>query len=134
MPFPVDIQLVKRAEDKLGRKLPLGYVGKMCQHNGGEVECGSDSWNLHPIFDDSDKKRLKRTCNDIVRETKVARELTPDFPPSALVIGANGGGDLLVFVADSGSDHYGDSVYLWSHETGELNKVADDFAELASED
>src|ERR1022692_1274777 len=101
MPFPVDIEFVKRAEAKLGRKLPLGYVGKMCQHNGGEVIAGSDCWQLHRIFDDSDKKRLKRTCNDIARETRVARELTFDFPPSALVIGANGGGDLLVLLADS---------------------------------
>ena len=35
MAFPVHIQMVKRAEGKLGRKLPLGYVAKRCEHNGG---------------------------------------------------------------------------------------------------
>jgi hypothetical protein len=129
MPFPVDIALVKRAEAKLGRKLPASYARKMCVNNGGEVVTGSDSWSLYPIFDDSDKKRLKRTCIDIVRETKTASEWR-GFPPEALAIGANGCGDKLVVLADPGSDRYADAVYWWDHETGDLNKVADDFSEF----
>jgi hypothetical protein len=130
MAFPLDIQFVKRTEAKLGRKLPLGYVAKMCRDNGGEVATGTDHWSLYPIFDDSDRKRLKRTCNDIVRETASAREW-PDFPPEALAIGNNGGGDQLVLLADPQSDRYADAVYWWDQETGELNKVADAFEELS---
>src|SRR5271168_1335657 len=111
MAFPVDIQFVKRAEAKLGRKLPLGYVVKMCRDNGGEVDAGTDHWWLHPIFDDSDRKRLKRTCNDIVRETASAREW-PDFPPNALAIGHNGGGDKLVLLADPKASLYFDEVEI----------------------
>ena len=133
MAFPVDIELVKRAEVKLSRKLPLGYVAKMCQHNGGEVATGTDSWDLFPIFDDSDKKRLKRTCNDIVRETQVAREWR-GFPDCALAIGANGCGDKLVLLPDPNSDRFADAVQWWDHETGALNKVSDDFADLECED
>lgn len=133
MAFAVDIAMVKRAESKLGRKLPLGYVAKMCQHNGGEVDAGPDDWVLHPIFDDSDRTRLKRTCNDILHETKWNRENCHAFPEDVLVIGTNGGGDLLVFRADSQSDGFGDAVFWWDHETGELNKVADDFSALMEE-
>jgi len=132
MAFPLDIQFVKRAEAKLGRKLPLGYVAKMCSNNGGEVATRTDSWWLYPIFDDSDKRRLKRTCNDIVRETTLARQ-RPDFPPEALAIGDNGGGDVLVLLAEPQTDRYADAVYWWDHETGELNKVADAFEDLSGD-
>jgi hypothetical protein len=129
MPFAVDIQFVKRAEAKLERALPLGYVAKMCRSNGGEVSTGTGNWWLYPILDDSDKKRLKRTCHDIIRETVAAKQW-PDFPTEALAIGHNGGGDKLVLLPEQGSPRFGDSVYWWDHETGELNKVAEDFADL----
>lgn len=132
MPFPLDVQLVKRAEAKLGRKLPLDYIGKMCRANGGQVKAGIDCWQLYPIFDDSDRRRLKRTCYDIIRETKAAQEW-PDFPQDALAIGSNGGGDQLVLLADPSSVRYADAVYWWDHETGELTKVADDFSELGEQ-
>lgn len=130
MAFPLDIQFVKRAEAKLGRKLSLGYVAKMCRNNGGEVATGTDHWWLYPIFDDSDRKRLKRTCTDIVRETASARKW-PDFPAEALAIGSNSCGDRLIILGDPEIDRYADAVYWWDHETGELSKVADDFEELS---
>jgi hypothetical protein len=101
----------------------------MCRDNGGEVAMGTDVWWLYPIFDDSDRKRLTRTCNDILRETESAREW-PDFPPLALAIGHNGGGDKLVFLPDPETDRYRDPVYVWDHETGEINPVADAFEDL----
>lgn len=42
----------------------------MMAQNGGVIWGDGDEWNLHPIWDKSDKKRLKRTSNDVVRETK----------------------------------------------------------------
>ena len=129
MPFPLEIKFVKRAETALGRKLPLGYVVKMCRDNGGSVHTTTDTWFLFPIFDDSDRKRLKRTCNDIVRETKSSNDW-PEFPPEAVAIGDNGGGDRLIFLPESGTDRLGDTVYWWDHETGDVNEVADDFADL----
>jgi hypothetical protein len=132
MAFPLDIRFVKRAEGTLGRKLPLGYVVKMCRNNGGAVSTKTDSWTLFPIFDDSDTTRLKRTCNDIIRETAEART-RPGFPPNALALGNNGGGDLLVLLAESETHRYDDAVYWWDHETDELNRIADTFEELAGE-
>jgi hypothetical protein len=129
MPFPVDIEMVKRTEAKLGRKLPAGYVAKMRQDNGGSVQTKIDVWELHPIFDDSDRARLKRTCNDVVRET-AQNKSRPDYPEGAIAIGNNGCGDLLVLLPAPTSDRFADAVFWWDHETGEIEKVADDFDEL----
>ncbi len=129
MPFPLDIKFVHRAETTLGRSLPMGYVRKMCCDNGGELQTDDDDWSLHPIFDDSDVKRLKRTCNDILRESESARAWEA-FPKEALAIGNNGCGDYLVLVPEKGSGRFEDSVYCWRHETGELNKISESTAEL----
>ena len=129
MPFPVDSKYVARTEDKLGVRLPLGYISKMLSNNGGSVATRDDRWQLFPIFDDSDKKRLKRTCNDIARETAAAAKW-PQFPQNAIAIGSNGGGDLLVLLRTQGKNRLGDAVFWWDHETGELELVADDFADL----
>jgi hypothetical protein len=129
MPFPLEHRFVQQSQEKLGRALPLGYVARMCRNNGGEVAVGTDFFTLYPILDSSDRKRLARTCNDIVRETTSAREW-PEFPSGALAIGDNGGGDKLVFLPDREASRYADAVYWWDHETGELQLVADAFEEL----
>ena len=130
MPFPVDIKYVSQTEQKLGIKFPPSYVVKMARLNGGSVETSSDAWDLCPIFDTSDKKRLQRTCNDIVRETKSAQNW-PDFPIGAVAIASNGTGDQLVFIPQAGTPELLDhAVYWWDHETGELEKVAEDFGDL----
>ncbi len=96
MPFPLDIKFVRRAEAALGIAFPSGFIRRMLADNGGEqfVQLVGDTFQLFPFFDDSDKKRLKRTCNDIVRETGKARECA-GFPPNAVAIGADGGGNYL---------------------------------------
>ncbi len=130
MPFPLEMRFVRAAEQKLGRALPLGYVARMTRSNGGEVSVGGDSFTLFPIFDTTDRRRLARTCKDIVRETASARK-RPDFPPEALAIGDNGGGDVLVLLPDRDSPRFADAVYWWDHETGELHQVACAFEELS---
>jgi len=129
MPFPTTLDQVRKTEAKLLRKLPQSYVGRMIEENGGIVEAAEDEWSLHPIFDDSDRVRVKRTCNDIIRETHSAQEWT-DFPAGALALAANGSGNLLIFLCHEGSDRFQDAVFVWDHETGHIELVADDFAEL----
>jgi hypothetical protein len=124
MPFPLDPRFLRAAEHKLGRALPLSYSSRMCRSNGGDVAAGGDSFLLHPILDTTDRKRLARTCNDILRETASARD-RPGFPPEALAIGDNGGGDLLVLLPDPEAPRFADPVFWWDHETGELTRVAD---------
>lgn len=131
MPFPVDIKYVNECERKLGAKFPPAFTVHMVKQNGGTVVTDVDSWDLYPFFDTSDKKRLKRTCNDIVRETASAREW-PDFPEEAIAIGANGCGDQLVLLRQNDAPELlGHEVYWWDHETGDVFKVADDFSKLS---
>jgi hypothetical protein len=130
MPFPVDEKYILQAEEKLSVKFPSSYREKMLKDNGGEVETPPDAWNLYPFFDTSDKKRIKRTSNDIVRETTVAREWD-NFPKEAIAIGSNGCGDRLIFIRSSDDPlKLDDSVFWWDHETGNINKVANDFNEI----
>lgn len=118
MPFPLDPECVVRAEQKLGAKLPPSYVAKMLQANGGSIEVDADEWELHPILDETDSRRLARTCNDILRETDQAREWE-GFPQEALSIGRNGFGDHLV-VLRSGGGMFEETLYHWDHETHEV--------------
>ena len=131
MPLPVDIKFVTDTERKLGVKFPLSFVVRMVKSNGGEISTPPDTWQLYPILDSSDRKRLARTCNDIVRETAQAKEW-PHFPSHAVAIGGNGCGDQLVLLSQPDDPtQLGHEVFWWDHETGKLDKVADDFSELA---
>ena len=132
MPFPVDAKYVGASEAKLSITFPSMFVGKMIRENGGSVEAGGDSWELYPFFDASDKKRVSRTCNDIVRETTKMREWS-NFPPEGVAIAGNGTADQLVLMPKQ--EYKGElspAVFWWDHETGEIRKVADSFAELLS--
>lgn len=128
MPFPIDEEFVRQAEEKLGASLPQSYRISMIAENGGDIASEFEDWRLFPILDSSDRKRISRTCNDIIAETKSA-SVWSTFPQQALAIAEDGTGDRLVFLR-SGS-LFGPEVYHWFHETGELAKIADDFSEPA---
>ena len=57
----------------------------------------ASSWmtkgHLHPFFEQSDTKRIKRACKHILNETKAHREMVSDgvyFPPQAVLIAQSG--------------------------------------------
>src|SRR5215470_9834024 len=127
MPFDLAERFISMAEEKLGAPLPSSYRQAMMASNGGEVAAHDDVWNLHPILDGSDRKRLLRSCNDILRETRVMRDW-PDWPENAVAIADNGTGDKLLFLRESRL--YGPEVYVWLHDTGDLIMVAQSFSEL----
>jgi len=103
----------------------------MMRQNGGGIETPPDAWQLYPILDTSNRKRPKRTCNDIVSETRKPREWTGYPAEEAVAIGSNGTGNLLVFVRDPQSpDSLAGQVHWWDHETGDLNLVVMNFGEL----
>ena len=130
MPFPVEERFIVGTEQKLGVTFPSAFRVRMMADNGGVVETESDDWNLYPFFDTSDRKRLKRTCNDIVSETTEAKQWV-NFPEHAVAIGANGGGDQLVFLRNEDGSALREEVFWWDHETGEVEKIADSFTELS---
>lgn len=125
MPFPITVAELAKTEAKTGYTFPVGFKTRFLSDNGGEIEVGDDCWQLIPFLDASDRKRLARTCNDIVRETARMREWR-GFPPDAFVVAQNGGGDYLIIRPEAdGSTQLGETIYFWDHETGEHEPVAD---------
>lgn len=130
MPFTIESKYIRATEEKLSVTFPSMFKGKMLRDNGGSVEAADDTWELYPFFDSSDKKRIARTCNDIVRETRKMRDW-PRFPAAAVAIAHNGTADQLILLPKDGAPNELDAaVFWWDHETGEVRKFADDFAEL----
>lgn len=127
MPCPLDDKYLQIAEEKLGAKLPDSYRRAMMAANGGEVVSGLDDWYLYPIMDSTDRKRFARTNNDVVAETLRLAEWDR-FPRRALAIANNSEGDQLLFLRSE--DRFEAAVYCWSHESGELTKLVEDFAQL----
>jgi hypothetical protein len=127
MSFELDERFIIATEEKLGASLPHSYRQAMRASNGGRVLACEDVWHLHPILDTSDRKRLKRSFNDILRETAFMRDW-PGWPDNAVAIAGNGGGDRLVLLKKG--RHYEPTVYAWLHDTCELIEVAQVFSEL----
>jgi hypothetical protein len=129
MPFDLAESFIAAAEEALGARFPASYRKAMARANGGEVEALRDSWQLHPIADTSDRKRLARTANNVVRETLSMLEW-PLFPENAVAIATNGTGDQLVLLREG--EALTEAIYYWSHETGVIKPVAGSFAELST--
>ncbi|WEX89823.1 SMI1/KNR4 family protein [Sinorhizobium garamanticum] len=116
MTFPVSEDKIIAAETALGRRLPRELRTRLQNLNGGALVAAGDDWILHPVRDNSDQKRISRTANDVILETKAAREWR-GFPADGIAIASNGTGDRLVLVPES------DNVFLWNHETVTLSSV-----------
>lgn len=128
MAFSVEEKFVELAEAELGAKFPESFRSRMIKSNGGCVEVSDDYYELNPFYDTSDKKRIKRTCNSIVHETKTYRGHY-GLPHDLIVLGGNGGGDLLVYKIEEGGK-VDPKVYWRNRDTEELVIVANDFTEL----
>jgi Holliday junction resolvase-like predicted endonuclease len=130
MPFPLAESYILEAESALGSPLPPRYRAALATSNGGEVETEYDTWQLHPLQDRTDRKRLARTAAHVLRETEQASKWA-NFPIDVIAIASNGTGDLLVLRRLD--NLFEDTVYHWSHESGELVRVAGGIDELATE-
>lgn len=125
MPFPITAAEIAKTEAKTGYTFPVGLKSRLSKDNGGEIEVAGECWRLIPFLDNSDRKRLARTCNDIVRET-LAMRVWSGFPKDAFVVGQNGGGDYLIIRPEAEeAPQLGETIYFWDHETGEHELVAD---------
>jgi len=122
MPFPVEEKYINKTEEKLGVKFPKEFRDKMIQNNGGEFESlidgFEDHWTLFPFLDESNNKRVKRTCNDIILENKGAKGWS-SFPAEVIAIANNGCGDYLVLKKAEG-ENLDEKIYYWNHEEGLL--------------
>lgn len=116
MAFDLDERHMEVAEGKLGRRLPEPLRSHLLSSNGGETSTDDDDWQLFPIYDPTDRRRIARTANHIVKETQSARGWR-GFPPNAVAFASNGAGDLLIL-----REHC-DRLERWDHETGEVSAV-----------
>ena len=128
MGLPTTEECIAAAERELGRDLPDPLRERLKRNNGGDVEVTgypSDNlcWQLHPVFDSTDRKRTTRSTNHIIRETQEAHLVPEAAPPEeSVVIAANGTGDLLLLLKDD------DSPYWWDHETRDVHRVSVDWS------
>jgi hypothetical protein len=128
MAFDLSEEQVALTESELGRRLPPVYRAAMMANNGGTAITDEDQWDIHPIKDVSDRKRMSRSCNDIIAETKAARGWRA-FPSDALAIGSNGLGDVMLLLpSQTEPATFSDLIFAYWHETGEVKPLADDFS------
>lgn len=133
MTFPIELKYIIETEKELGIEFPINFKTKMIQENGGEFATEEDEWQLFPFFDKSDNKRISRTCNHIVLETKNAKEWT-NFPVDGIAIASNGCGDNLILLPfENNPKQLQETIYLWLHETGEIIEIAESIDELTED-
>ena len=128
MPFPVDEKYIAAAEGQIGARFPDAYRAMLMAKNGGHVMLGREQWSLHPIFDTSDRKRVKRTCNHVLAETRT-RAGYGGFPQNAVEIGANGYGDALVLLSEG--DELLPELHVFDHEIWAVRKTKWTVSDLA---
>ncbi|MBC8988435.1 SMI1/KNR4 family protein [Pedobacter sp. N36a] len=130
MPFPIDIKYITETEKELGVIFPDSFKAKMIKENGGELMTDDDNdWQIFPFFDKSDKKRISRTSNHIISETKYARSWG-NFPRNGVAIASNGSGDFLILLPTKNDKKLNDEIFTWFHETGKVEKVANSVEEI----
>ncbi len=131
MAHPISESEIEKTETQIGARLPSAYRESMKASNGKDnAVTDEDEWELHPIKDTSDRKRISLTAYDILKETESARDWR-GFPKEGIVIGNNGMGDLLILrQTEEGIE---DVIYAFWHETGEVTKIADSFDQLERE-
>lgn len=97
MPFPIEEKYIIETEEKLGASFPDSFRNWMMEDNGGEIFTDEDEWIIKPFLDKSDRKRIARTCNDIIKETESAKEWA-GFPENGIAIANNGCGDYMIYL------------------------------------
>ena len=124
MPFPIAMSEIEKTEVKTGFTFPPEFKARMARENGGEVDIAGEEWSIFPFLDTSDRKRLARTCNDIIRETNQMKAWD-GFPTDAFAIGSNGFGDCIYLLPDrDGEKILGETIFRFDHETRESEPVA----------
>jgi hypothetical protein len=127
VPFDLSASFVEKFEAEVGARLPEAFRQCIMRENGGEIETEQDDWFQYPIADESDRKRLSRTSNHILKETMSAREWR-GFPPEGIAIAHNGSGDYLVLLQEGST--FLNQVFIWRHESASLSEAAHDFSAL----
>ncbi|MFD0048131.1 SMI1/KNR4 family protein [Actinomycetes bacterium NPDC127524] len=112
----IDIHL---AEKELEAAFPKQYKELFKLSNNAQI----GEWTLFPI---KDPQNIKSTWDDIVRQNKEVRD--EGMASELISIGEDGTGDKLCFRI--GNEEGDNSVYIWYHETGEIEELASNLKEF----
>jgi cell wall assembly regulator SMI1 len=115
----VDESDIKLAEEKLRAIFPEQYKELLKLVNNPEI----GEWVLFPI---KTPKNAKKTWDDVVRQNNEVRD--ERMSEDLIAIGDDGSGDKLCFKKINGK--MGDTIYLWNHETKELDEYAPSLEEF----
>ncbi|WP_299434025.1 SMI1/KNR4 family protein [uncultured Aquimarina sp.] len=130
MPFPVEEKYIIDTEKELEVTFPKSFRIRMMKLNGGEIENEEVHWVFYPFFDKSDKKRISRTSNHIVYETKEARNRT-GFPKDAVAIGKDDYGNQIIMRPKLfNKKKLREAIYFWNHEAGSITRIAKIISEI----
>lgn len=111
MAFPTDESRIRAAEEALGRSFPDALRQRLMTENGGEIDDVDEGyWFLYPVYDNSDRRRLARSANHVVKETETWRSEAHGFPPDAVAVADDQEGNAIILLP--GDDRF----YLWDHE------------------
>lgn len=130
MAYNIEEKNLILTEQKLGIVFPKSYRNSIMKNNGGHVISPLGVvWELFSIYDNSDKKRLRKTAVDLIHENKTAWN-EYGLPENLYAIG-NADGEYLVFkkIKDNLLE---DAVYQYCHSYG-LKQLATDFNMLTHE-
>jgi hypothetical protein len=128
MPLPVSLATIAETEAELGVSFSASFKLHMSRCNGGEVSIDDEVWWLFPFRDSTDRRTIRRTAEDIRRETQTAQQDGLGFPADGIAIAHNGSGDLL-FLRREG-DRLQDEVWVFRLHGGELSVALNDVDEL----
>jgi hypothetical protein len=117
MPYSIEEKNILQSEEELNFVFPKSFKEKMQKENGGVLFISNEEWLLYPFFDNSDKRRIKRTSNHIVLETHNAKQWD-SFPRNGIAIAGNGFGDQLIFLVNNSQN-----IFVWRHDSGLLSDL-----------
>lgn len=118
MAFPVEESRIRAAEEALGRTFPDVLRQRLMLENGGEIDDADEGyWFLYPVYDDSDRRRLARSANHVVKETETWRSQADGFPQDAVVVAEDQEGNAIVLLPGD------DSFYVWDHELRDTEPI-----------
>jgi hypothetical protein len=118
MGLPVDDERIAETEARLGRPLPEGFRELTKQSNGGtSIKVGGTSFDVYAVWDPSDRKRMGRSANHVIRETEsMYRDLGDFLPAGGVILASNAGGDPLIQLPDG-------MLVVWSFRTHKVRPV-----------
>lgn len=120
MAFNLPIDQLEETEEEIEARFPDHCRTSMLDKNGGTIELNEDQWEIIPIRDTTDRKRISRTCNNVISETELFSEWG-NWHDNAYAIAHNGAGDVLVLLRTGSKFEHG--IYVWTHEDGTLQLI-----------